>query len=151
VTLHKNLIEQRRLHADGNLIGLSRRFQKQLARVNEAPWMLATGEDYRYRETEGGAPTAMTRFMHRYMDQVIQLSTHSVTVRRVLMRAFNILVPPAALFHPRVLFRVLLNLIKPGKREIHENTNRNNCRDREISNRQPASETGVVFSMRAPR
>jgi pyruvate/2-oxoglutarate dehydrogenase complex dihydrolipoamide dehydrogenase (E3) component len=75
---------------------------------HEAPWMLATGEDYRYRETEGGAPTAMNRFMHRYMDQVIQLSTHSVSVRRVLMRAFNILAPPTALFHPRVLFRVLL-------------------------------------------
>src|ERR1043165_8230704 len=102
VTLHKNLVEQRRY---GNLVGLSRRFQKQLAKVNEAPWMLATGEDYRYRETEGGAPTAMNRFMHR----VGELSTHSVTVRRVLMRAFNILVPPTALFHPRVLFRVLVH------------------------------------------
>ena len=109
VTLHKNLIKQRRLHTDGSLIGLSRRFQKQLAKVNEAPWMLATGEDYRYRETEGGAPTAMNRFMHRYMDQVIQLATHSVSVRRVLMRAFNILVPPIALFQPHVLFRVLLS------------------------------------------
>ena len=106
VTLHKNLIEQRRY---GNLVGLSRRFQKQLAKVNEAPWMLATGEDYRYRETEGGAPTARITFMHRYMDQVIHLSTHSVSVRRVLMRAFNILVPPTALFHPRVLFRVLVH------------------------------------------
>ncbi|HKU76003.1 MAG TPA: hypothetical protein VJR02_18995, partial [Pyrinomonadaceae bacterium] len=109
VTLQKNLIEQGRLHPDGSLTGLSRRFQKQLAKVNEAPWMLATGEDYRYRETEGGAPTAMNRFMHRYMDQVIRLSTHSVPVRRVLMRAFNILVPPTALFHPRVLFRVLVH------------------------------------------
>ncbi len=107
VALHQNLIRQHRLHPDGSFASLSRRFQKQLAKVNEAPWMLATGEDYRYRETEGGAPTAMNRFMHRYMDQVIHLSTHSVTVRRVLMRAFNILVPPTALFHPRVLFRVL--------------------------------------------
>lgn len=114
VTLQKSLIEQHRLHPKGSLSGLSRRFQKQLAKVNEAPWMLATGEDYRYRETEGGAPTVMTRFMHRYMDQVIQLSTHSVAVRRVLMRAFNILVPPTALFHPRVLVRVLLNVMKPG-------------------------------------
>lgn len=106
-TLQKSLIKQLELHPDGELTGLSRRFQKQLAKVNEAPWLLATGEDYRYRETEGGAPTAMTRFMHRYMDQVILLSTRSVTVRRVLMRAFNILAPPSALFHPRVLLRVL--------------------------------------------
>ena len=120
--------------------------------------MLATGEDYRYRETEGGAPTAMNRFMHRYMDQVIQLSTHSVSVRRVLMRAFNILAPPTALFHPRVLFRVLLNVFKSGveirgrrKREIHENTNRNHSRNREIGNRQPASEASMVSVMRARR
>lgn len=153
VTLHKNLIEQRRR---GDLTGLSRRFQKQLAKVNEAPWMLATGEDYRYRETEGGAPTAMNRFMHRYMDQVIQLSTHSVSVRRVLMRAFNILAPPTALFHPRVLFRVLLNVFKSRveirgrrKREIHENTNRNHSRNREIGNRQPASEASMVSVMRS--
>ena len=106
VTLHKTLTEQRKR---GNLVGLSRRFQKQLAKVTKAPWMLATGEDYRYRETEGGAPTAMNRFMHWYMDRVIKLATHSVSVRRVLIRAFNILVPPTALFHPRVLFRVLLN------------------------------------------
>ena len=158
VTLHKNLIEQRRLHPEGSFVGLSGRFQKQLAKVNEAPWMLATGEDYRYRETEGGAPTAMNRFMHRYMDQVIHLSTHSVTVRRVLMRAFNILVPPTALFHPRVLFRVLLNVIKTGiqtrgwrKRESHENTNRDHCREREISNRQSSPQGRVVFSVRTPR
>src|SRR6185436_8593138 len=71
------------------------------------------GEDYRYRETVGGSPTLMTRFMHRYMDHVVQLATHSVPVRKVLLLAFNMLVPPSALFHPKVLFRVLLNVLKP--------------------------------------
>ena len=169
VTLHKNLINQRRLHTNGSFVGLSRRFQKQLAKVNEAPWMLATGEDYRYRETEGGAPTAMNRFMHRYMDQVIHLSTHSVTVRRVLMRAFNILVPPTALFHPRVLLRVLVHGLyrsvkidfhrsvqsvahsKTANWTQHENTNRDHCREREISNRQSSAQRRVVFNVRTPR
>ena len=117
LTLQDTLREQEQLHSDGSLKGLSHRFQKRLAKVNEAPWMMATGEDYRYLETEGGAPTAITRFMHRYMDQVIHLATQSATVRRVLMRAFNILVPPTALFHPRILFRVFLNLIKPVVQE----------------------------------
>jgi hypothetical protein len=78
--------------------------------------MLAIGEDYRYRETEGGSPSLMTRFMHRYMDRVVQLATHSVAVRTVLLRAFNMLVPPTALFQPRVLFRVLLQGLKPMSR-----------------------------------
>ncbi len=104
-----------RVH-NGSLSGLSRRFQKRLAKINEAPWLLATGEDYRYPETVGGSPSLMTRFMHRYMDQVVQLATQSVAVRKVLLQAFNMLMPPSALFQPRILFRVLLQVFKPAPR-----------------------------------
>ena len=102
---------------NGNLKGLSRRFQKRLAKINEAPWLMATGEDYRYRETVGGSPSAMTKFMHRYMDHVVQLATRSVEVRKVLLQAFNMLIPPSALFRPRVLFRVLLQVLRPMRRK----------------------------------
>ena len=98
------------------LEGLARRFQTRLAKVIAAPWMMATGEDFRYHETVGGSATRMTRFMHHYMDQVIQLSTRSIAVRSVLMRAFNLVEPPTTLFRPRVLFRVLLNVLKPAPR-----------------------------------
>ena len=101
---------------NGNLAGLSRRFQKRLAKINQAPWLLAIGEDYRYRETVGGSPSLMTKFMHRYMDQVVRLATHSVEVRKVLLQAFNMLLPPTALFQSRVLFRVLLQVFKPAPR-----------------------------------
>ena len=122
---------------EGNL----RRFQKRLAKVNTTPWMLATNEDYRYRETVGGTPTLMTRFMHLYMDHVIQLATHSVPVRRVLLRAFNMLVPPSALFHPKVLFRVLLNVVNNIfvlKGQTHEDSNRNHGRNRQVGSSQAA-------------
>lgn len=127
--------------ADGDLRHLSRRFQKRIAKVNAAPWMLAIGEDYRYRETVGGSPTFMTRFMHRYMDHVVQLATHSVPVRKVLLRAFNMLVPPTALFHPKVLFRVLVNIVNnlfALKVQTHENTNRNHRRNRQVDSSQTA-------------
>src|SRR6185369_15819850 len=103
---------------EGKSKGLSRRFQKRLAKVNATPWMLATGEDYRYRETVGGSPTLMARFMHHYMDHVVQLATRSVPVRKVLLRAFNMLVPPSALFQPKVLFRVLFNVVKLTRRKL---------------------------------
>jgi len=112
LTLQKCLREQQTLHPDGSLTGLSRRFQKQLSKVNKAPWLLATGEDYRYRETEGAGPTLMTKFMHRYMEQVLLLSTQNVAVRKVLLNVFNILAPPTKLFHPRVLFRVLFGMLR---------------------------------------
>ncbi len=115
VTLQNALCEQQQLHRDGSLTGLSHRFQTRLAKVNEAPWLMATGEDYRYPETEGGSPGLMTKFMHRYMDQVLQLATQSVSVRRVLLRAFSMLTPPTALFHPRILSSVLLNVFRDMK------------------------------------
>ncbi len=91
----------------GDLAGLSKRFQKKLAKVNAAPWMLATGEDYRYRGTEGGTLDLMTRFMHRYMDRVMELSTGDAAVRLRLLKAFNLIEPPTTLFHPYLAAKVL--------------------------------------------
>lgn len=134
-------MELRNCLREADLKNLSRRFQKRIAKVNEAPWLLATGEDYRYPETVGGSPTRMTRFMHRYMDHVVELATRSVPVRKALLLAFNMLVPPTALFRPRVLFRVLLNIVKKTfdlKGQTHENTNRNHGRNRQVGSSQTA-------------
>jgi hypothetical protein len=57
--------------------------------------------------------------MHRYMNHVIELATESVAVRHVLLRAFSMLVPPTALFHPRISLRVLVHILK--ERKLHEN------------------------------
>ena len=105
------------LREDASLTRLSRRFQKRLGKVNRAPWLLATGEDYRYPDTTGHGATLMTKFMHRYMNHVVALATKSVTVRHVLLRAFSMLVPPTALFHPRVLLRVLFRILKPERKQ----------------------------------
>jgi hypothetical protein len=74
---------------------------------------MATGEDYRYPETEGGSPGVMTRFMHWYMDRVMQLATRDVAVRSVLLQVFNLLIPPPALFRRAILFAVIGEAIKP--------------------------------------
>ncbi|MCM3873510.1 MAG: hypothetical protein ND895_22735 [Pyrinomonadaceae bacterium] len=96
----------------------ARQFHERLAKVNAAPWMLATSEDYRYRETEGGSPTLATRFMHRYMNHVLRLSTFDASVRRVLLEVFSMLIEPSALFRPRIAVRVLgntLGFVRPPK------------------------------------
>jgi 2-polyprenyl-6-methoxyphenol hydroxylase-like FAD-dependent oxidoreductase len=110
LTLQQCLRE--RMNSQAELRGLSRVFQRRLARVNKTPWLMATGEDYRYHETEGGSPSLMTRFMHWYMDRVLEIATREVAVRSVLLDAFSMLVPPSALFRPRVLFRVVRLLIR---------------------------------------
>ena len=117
LTLRECLDEQRRLRADGSLAGLARRFQKRLAQVNKAPWLMATGEDYRYGETAGGSPGVMTKFMHWYMDRVLRLATHEVEVRDVLLHVFSMVLPPSALFRRKVLLRVIRKAIKPSRRD----------------------------------
>ena len=107
MALDETFREQKRRRPAGDPCGLARRFQKKLARVNSAPWMLATSEDYRYRETEGGRPTMVTRFMHGYMDRVVRLSTHDARVRRVLLENFHMLRRPGSLFSPFIVCRVL--------------------------------------------
>src|SRR4029079_17939930 len=126
------------LSENGNPHGLSRRFLKRLGKVINAPWLLATGEDYRYPATTGHGATLMTKFMHRYMNHVIALATESVAVRHVLLRAFSMMIPPAALFHPRILLRVLVHVAK--ERRPHANADRNHRRERQVGGRQQTHE-----------
>jgi 2-polyprenyl-6-methoxyphenol hydroxylase-like FAD-dependent oxidoreductase len=91
----------------GTLKHFARLFQRRLTKVTAAPWMLATSEDYRYRETEGGSANVATRFMHRYMDQVLKVATFDPGVRKVLLEAFGMLIQPSALFRPNIAFKVL--------------------------------------------
>ena len=83
-----------------------KKFQKALAQVVKAPWMLATSEDFRVRGTEGGSPDLKTRLMHRYMDQVIQLTTYDREVRLAMLKVMHMLESPATLFRPTVLMQV---------------------------------------------
>ncbi|MPY86803.1 MAG: 2-polyprenyl-6-methoxyphenol hydroxylase-like oxidoreductase [Luteitalea sp.] len=84
----------------------SARFQTRLAAINRVPWMLATGEDCRFKGSEGRRLDLELRVMHRYLDRVVALTTHDPAVRDVLLRTFNLLIPPSRLFHPSILAKV---------------------------------------------
>lgn len=92
----------RHCRPNDGLAGLARRFQRALARSNAVPWMLATSEDYRYRNTEGEPPSRATRLLHRYLDRVIELSVADPAVRRIMLEVFHLVRPPRALFRPRI-------------------------------------------------
>lgn len=107
MTLNQCLLDQPWRRGDGTYTGLTQRFQKKLAKVNAAPWLLATSEDFRVHETEGGTPDWAIRLMHGYMDQVMQLTTEDAKVRFVLLEVLNMLKPPTALFRPSILIQLL--------------------------------------------
>jgi 2-polyprenyl-6-methoxyphenol hydroxylase-like FAD-dependent oxidoreductase len=109
MTLEKTLAQRGSRRDIGN--GFSCRFQRKLAKVTKAPWLMATGEDFRYHEAEGGSATVMTSFMHKYMDQVVELATHTVAVRSTLLQVMSMLQPPSALFRPTIFLRVLAQVL----------------------------------------
>ncbi|MGH8630013.1 MAG: NAD(P)/FAD-dependent oxidoreductase, partial [Burkholderiales bacterium] len=106
LTLERCLRTQRR--TDGGLTGLTRRFQKQLARTNADAWLMATGEDFRYPATEGGRRDWTTRLMHRYLDEVLLLAAERPDVFATFVNVLHLIKPPQALFRPGILTRVLM-------------------------------------------
>jgi 2-polyprenyl-6-methoxyphenol hydroxylase-like FAD-dependent oxidoreductase len=97
-----------RVARPGNTVGLAARFQKHLAKANTRPWLLATGEDYRYAEAEGPPPGRLTRLSHRYLDRVIALATRDPRVRRKFMEVLHLVRSPASLFTPGLMARAVL-------------------------------------------
>jgi 2-polyprenyl-6-methoxyphenol hydroxylase-like FAD-dependent oxidoreductase len=91
----------------GDLTGLARRFQRELARSNAAPWLMATGEDFRYPTTEGGRPGPAIRLVHRYLDRVLAVAAGDREVQRAFLEVMHLLRPPATLFRPDTAIRVL--------------------------------------------
>jgi 2-polyprenyl-6-methoxyphenol hydroxylase-like FAD-dependent oxidoreductase len=122
--LGRCLAGQRRRRSDGDLTGLAGRFQRRLAAINEAPWLLATSQDLRYREVVGARPGRKTRFMHRYIDHVMRLATRHAGVRQRFLEVNHMLRKPSALFHPAVLLRVAWQAVagrnEPGPRVNHK-------------------------------
>lgn len=108
-------------HRHGDFAALSRRFQKKLAKANAAPWLLATGEDFRVRGTKGGKAGLSTRLIHCYMDRVLELSLRDLGVRQTFLEVFGMLKPPTALFGPAIAAKVMREaLFQGGKVEAPE-------------------------------
>jgi 2-polyprenyl-6-methoxyphenol hydroxylase-like FAD-dependent oxidoreductase len=89
-------------------------FQRRLAQANAIPWTLSTSADFRWPTTVGGTPDRLTRLMHRYMDYVQDLAAENVGVLKTFQEVLHMTAPPAALFRPPVLGRVLARATWPG-------------------------------------
>ncbi len=104
--LARKLSEQRR-RPDGNLTGFAKRFQSLVAQKDADVWLLATSEDLRYPTTEGAKADLKTRFLHRYFDRLVRVSTANATVSKAFVDVLQLEASPASLFLPRVLLPVL--------------------------------------------
>jgi 2-polyprenyl-6-methoxyphenol hydroxylase-like FAD-dependent oxidoreductase len=99
-------LREQRLRHGGSMLGLSRRFQAEAARVTEVPWRMAATEDFRYPEVEGKRPFGQA-LMAWYLGRVHQVVEHDTTVALCFLRVMHMLAPPTALLTPTILARVL--------------------------------------------
>jgi 2-polyprenyl-6-methoxyphenol hydroxylase-like FAD-dependent oxidoreductase len=100
------LSEHMKTHAAGDFKGLAQAFQKRVAAVIAMPWQLASGEDRRWIADD--KPSAATRFMQWYIENLTHASLHSPAVTEAFYRVQNMLDAPTALFHPAVMARVFV-------------------------------------------
>jgi pimeloyl-ACP methyl ester carboxylesterase/2-polyprenyl-6-methoxyphenol hydroxylase-like FAD-dependent oxidoreductase len=98
-----------RERSNGAPSDLPARFQREVARVSDGAWLIATGEDLRYPTTEGGERSLQVRLTHRYLDRVIGAANRDQTVNLAFSKVLQLMAPPTALFRPGVLLRALLH------------------------------------------
>ncbi len=97
----------RALRAHHGSKGLARRLQRQVAKYNADAWMISSGEDLRYPTTTGARVDRRTRLLRRYMDRVTQTAMTDQGVNHAFADALTLLAPPASLFRPSVVLKVL--------------------------------------------
>ncbi len=96
---------------------LASRFFKRAATVVDTPWQLAVGEDLRYPQTVGIRP-AGTGLLNAYITRVQRATLHDEVVCAAFLRVMSLIEPPATLFHPRILWRVIKSTLARQRESI---------------------------------
>jgi 2-polyprenyl-6-methoxyphenol hydroxylase-like FAD-dependent oxidoreductase len=100
------LRDQQHQGTGNDLAGFPQRFQKAIVKAVKVPWMLATGEDFRYPQTEGKRPLGIN-LLHWYTRRVNELTGSNPMVAGLFYQVLHLLKPPTVLFSPRVVWAVL--------------------------------------------
>ena len=106
----ENIVKKR-----SNLSGLTKIFQKRLAKINANPWIAATSQDAKYPSVKGlvTSPSIAEKFIGWYMNQVIRLTTtanYSQTTL-ALTEVFHMLKSAGTLFKPDIAVQILKKIL----------------------------------------
>ena len=82
-------------------------FQRRLAKSSEQPWLMATGEDYRY-PVDGTPATPTIRRVNRYADWLFQAGAVEPEIARTFLSMMHLMSPLTAMFRPSLILKRLL-------------------------------------------
>ena len=92
------------LTAGANDVGL--RFFSTAGKIVDIAWLMAVGADFRFPQTTGQRPRG-TAIFNRYLGQLVRGAHRDGRLTDDFYAVINMEQPPASLFGPRVLWRVL--------------------------------------------
>lgn len=84
----------------------AKRFFRAAAKVIDSPWQLAVGGDLSIDRVPGPRPLAV-RAVNAYIARLYRVALHDPVASLAFQRVVHLLDPPAALFAPRIVWRVL--------------------------------------------
>lgn len=87
---------------------MAQTYFKRTAKVIDAIWQIATGEDFRFPQTSGKRPVGIN-LLNKYLAHVQQAMIRDEVVCGAFLKVMGLLEPPTTLFHPRILWRVLMS------------------------------------------
>ncbi|MFZ4828526.1 MAG: NAD(P)/FAD-dependent oxidoreductase [Phototrophicaceae bacterium] len=93
--------------ANGRLDGLNLHFQRDLAKLNEPIWLLATGIDYGFLADAHTKTSFMDRLMQRYMDYLLPLLPHDPVLANDFLAVMNLDKTTTVLVRPNTVMKVL--------------------------------------------
>lgn len=102
VTLQDLLRDLVRRGHDRTQPGVARQFQKSAARIVQNPWMITTGEDLRFPQSEGPRPWLLP-LIQGYLAQVFDAAHRDPRVAKRFMEVMTFVEGPPALFRPDIL------------------------------------------------
>ena len=105
-TLDACLRQQQSWTGNHHATSFPQRFQQAIAKEIKTAWMLSTGEDLRYPETEGHRSLG-TRLFNWYIRRVIGLSASDPLVAAAFFQVWHLLKPLVSLFEPRIVWAVV--------------------------------------------
>ncbi|MCY4411256.1 MAG: hypothetical protein OXC27_12380, partial [Caldilineaceae bacterium] len=105
----------------GSLVPSGLAFQKKLAKMLQTPWQLATSDDFRWAGRKAGDSTLVDRFMHRYIEHVLD-RIHRPDVCLAFFNVAHLISHPAALFHPRIALPILWEMTKTSFKQADART-----------------------------
>jgi len=85
---------------------LAKVFFKRSKKIIDNIWGLATGEDFRYPLTIGSRPPGI-KLINKYVGKIHRATIKDEVVCGAFLKVMALMKPPASLFHPKILWRVL--------------------------------------------